>query len=193
MAGKLLIASTVLASAFALPAPSSSRRDSYPRANYTTGSIIWGSCPPGVPGAPILQCANYSVPVDWDTPHGQHFNLGMVKLPAAQSNATFEKVGALFMNPGGPGGAASQFVGALALGAIKSEFFLGSFDIIGLDPRGVGLSNQVQCDPEIYAERVSLFPQTEEELERLKDKNQRLGESCLNLTGPVFEHLDTIR
>jgi hypothetical protein len=64
---------------------------------------------------------------------------------------------------------------------------------VGLDPRGVGLSNQVQCDPAIYAERVSLFPQTEEELAKLKDKNRRLGESCLNHTGRVFEHLDTIR
>ena len=64
---------------------------------------------------------------------------------------------------------------------------------VGLDPRGVGLSNQVQCDPSIYADRVSLFPQAEEELVKLKDKNRRFGESCLNGTGRVFEHLDTIR
>lgn len=64
---------------------------------------------------------------------------------------------------------------------------------VGLDTRGVGLSNQVQCDPAIYAERVGLFLQTEEELAKLKDKNRRFGESCLNRTGRVFEHLDTIR
>jgi hypothetical protein len=62
-----------------------------------------------------------------------------------------------------------------------------------LDPRGVGLSNQVQCDMSIYAERVSLFPQDEEELGKLRDKNRRFGESCRTLTGPLFEHLDTIR
>ncbi|KAF9697460.1 hypothetical protein EKO04_004574 [Ascochyta lentis] len=44
----------------------------------------------------------------------------------------------------------------------------------------------------IYAERVTLFPQTEDELLRLEDKNRRLGESCRGLTGKVFEHLDTV-
>ena len=45
---------------------------------------------------------------------------------------------------------------------------------------------------EIYAERVSLFPNTKEELEKLADKNKRLGESCREKTGRVFEFADTI-
>ncbi|KAF3042318.1 hypothetical protein E8E12_000768 [Didymella heteroderae] len=174
--------------AHALPAPSSVQSD---LTLHTPSSITWAACPSEVLGASLLQCASYSVPVDWNEPHGEHFDLGLVKLPGTPSNSTFQKVGTLFVNPGGPGGPASQFVAALALGSIKSEY-LGSFDIVGLDPRGVGLSHQVQCDPAIYAERVSLFPQTGEEFAKLKDKNRRFGESCLNRTGGVFEHLDTI-
>ncbi|KAF2123384.1 hypothetical protein P153DRAFT_427037 [Dothidotthia symphoricarpi CBS 119687] len=112
-------------------------------------------------------------------------------ISAIPSNLT-SKVGSLFINPGGPGGSASELIAQLALGAIQSEVFLASFDFIGLDPRGVGLSSQVQCDMDIYAERVSLFPETEEDLEKLIDKNKRLGESCRELTGPLLEHLDTI-
>lgn len=197
----------VFALASALPAPAKPGSDLVLR---TASSITWDVCPPDVLGAPLLRCASFSVPVDWNEPDGEQFDLGLVKLPGATSNSTFHKIGTLFINPGGPGGPASQFVAALALGSIKSDYFLGSFDIVrwcilqqrcsvdnrlqvGLDPRGVGLSNQVQCDSAIYAERVSLFPQTEEELRKLKDKNRRFGESCLNRTGPVFEHLDTIR
>ncbi|KAF2679124.1 alpha/beta-hydrolase [Lentithecium fluviatile CBS 122367] len=113
------------------------------------------------------------------------------QLLAAPSNTT-AKVGSLFVNPGGPGGSATELVAAIAGGAIQSEAVLASFDFIGLDPRGVGLSRQVRCDEKIYAERVSLFPKTREEFDALEDKNKRLGTSCRELTGPLLEHVDTI-
>ena len=117
----------------------------------------------------------------------------MVKLPAISSNST-KKIGSLFINPGGPGGSAAEIVPLFGPGAPGfDETLRASFDIIGLDPRGVGLSHQVKCDNTIYGERVSMFPKNEEEYEKLVDKNRRLGESCRKLTGPLFEHLDTIR
>lgn len=73
-----------------------------------------------------------------------------------------------------------------------SSELLNSFDLIGVDPRGVGLSAKSQCDPNIWNERVSQFPKTKEDYDRLVDKNKRLGESCLNRTGDVINHLDTI-
>ncbi|KAH4070358.1 hypothetical protein HBI75_088190 [Parastagonospora nodorum] len=159
-------------------------------ANKAQSTIEWSTCPKEVGAS--LQCGNLSVPIDWDQPGGEHFTLGMVKLPAISSNST-KKIGSLFVNPGGPGGSAAEIVPFFGPGAPGfDETLRASFDIIGLDPRGVGLSNQIQCDMTIYAERVSLFPQTEEEYEKLVDKNRRLGESCRKLTGPLFEHLDTI-
>ncbi|CAO2650887.1 Nn.00g091840.m01.CDS01 [Neocucurbitaria sp. VM-36] len=115
----------------------------------------------------------------------------LVKLPAIPSKTT-SKVGSLFINPGGPGGRASGLVAQIGMGAIQAESLLASFDLIGLDPRGVGLSKQIECDMTIYAERVSLFPQSEEEFEQLVDKNRRLGESCRNKFGRLVEHIDTI-
>jgi pimeloyl-ACP methyl ester carboxylesterase len=109
------------------------------------------------------------VPIDRESPHGEHFNLGLVKLPAAATNSTSPKVGALFVDPGGPGGLASGLVDTITLGAIQSEFFLSSFDIIGLDPPGVGLSHKVRCDMSVYAESVSSYSQSHEELARLLD------------------------
>ncbi|USP80977.1 tap domain-containing protein [Curvularia clavata] len=165
----------------------------FPPLNSTTSSVSWNACPPQLGFPSALECATFSVPVDWDTPYGEHFDLGLVKLPAIPSNTT-SKIGPLFINPGGPGSPASGIVASMALGAFEHQTLQlrAWFDIIGLDPRGVGLSHQVNCSKEIYAEAISLFPQTQEEYDALADKNKRLGESCRELTGPLLEHVDTI-
>ncbi|KAJ5065623.1 hypothetical protein J3E74DRAFT_462115 [Bipolaris maydis] len=99
------------------------------------------------------------------------------------SNTT-SKIGSVFINPGGPGSAASSLVSLIAISAFPGQTpqLRPAFDIIGLDPRGTGMSHQA----------VSLFPQTEEEYAALAEKNKRLGESCRELTGPLLEHVDTI-
>lgn len=184
---ELLIA--LFACASAAPSLLSLRNSSVE--NCTASSITWTACPPGYDAR--LQCANFSVPIDWDTPQGEHFNLGLIKLPAAPTNISGPKVGKLFINPGGPGGSAVEVVQYIAKGFLNNAQFPARFDLIGMDPRGVGLSNQVKCDKSIYLERVSLFPQTETDFEKLIDKNRRLGESCLNMTGPLLGYIDTIR
>ncbi|KAJ4304617.1 hypothetical protein N0V90_000143 [Kalmusia sp. IMI 367209] len=159
--------------------------------NSTAPSIAFAPCPEELGAPPALECATYSVPLNWDEPEGEHFDLGLVRLPA-NANST-KKIGSLFINPGGPGGEASTFIASLVLGVLPTpEGLTDSFDLIGLDPRGVGLSNAVQCDQEIWAERVSWFPKTQEEYDALVDKNRRYGESCREKTGPLLEYLDTI-
>lgn len=165
----------------------------FPPVNSTLLSISWTRCPSELGLPSILECARFSVPIDWDSPYGEHFDLGLVKLPAMPSNTT-SKVGPLFINPGGPGVPASTMVSSMAQGAFQNQTLQlrAVFDIIGLDPRGTGMSHQMNCSKDIYAERVSLFPQTEEEYDALFDKNKRLGESCRKFTGPLLEHVDTI-
>ncbi|KAH7076250.1 TAP-like protein-domain-containing protein [Paraphoma chrysanthemicola] len=139
-----------------------------------------------------LQCGNITVPVDWAAPSGETFTLRMVRLPRP-ANATRPRVGSLFINPGGPGGSGVTAVANIASGFEPvSEEILHSFDLIGVDPRGVQQSVESICDSAIWAERVSLFPKTQEEYDRLVDKNRRLGESCRAQMGSVVDHLDTI-
>ena len=156
--------------------------------------IAWATCDPSLSLPSNLQCANLTVPVDWNnTADGcASFNLGMVRL-VRPSNSTAERIGHLFINPGGPGGSAITTVAGIARGSRNvSSDLRNSFDIIGVDPRGVGLSAGSQCDPAIWNERVSQFPKTMEDYDRLVDHNKRLGESCLNRTGNVVNFLDTI-
>lgn len=163
---------------------------SFPPPNSTASSITFSKCPDELGAPSSLECGTFSVPINWDEPNGEHFDLGLVRLPAPSNSTT--KIGSLFVNPGGPGGRASEIIAALAAGGFSAPELLNAFDIIGLDPRGVGLSQQIECDISIYAERVSQFPETQEEYDKLVDKNKRFGKSCREKSGPLFEFVDTI-
>ena len=95
--------------------------------------------------------------------------------------------------------ASAAFSSASALSF--SSAVRAKYDIIGLDPRGVGYSSPVQCDPDIFNERVpTLFlykngttdVNDTAAFENLVNHNKRLGQSCANLTGPLLNYLDTI-
>ena len=97
-------------------------------AGYYAQRLSWQSCDKG------FECARLYVPFDYSRPAGPRFSLPVVKLPAANPAS---RVGALVINPGGPGGSGVEY----ALGARSGEFtqnVLNRFDIVGFDPRGVG-------------------------------------------------------
>lgn len=98
-------------------------------AGYYAQRLDWQPCDNG------FECARLLVPFDYAWPGGRRFSLSVIKLPAADPS---RRIGALVVNPGGPGGSGVQY----ALGA-RSEFpaaVLDRFDIVGFDPRGVGAS-----------------------------------------------------
>jgi pimeloyl-ACP methyl ester carboxylesterase len=98
-------------------------------AGYYAQHLDWQPCDAG------FQCAQLTVPFDYARPDGPRFTLPVIKLPAADPA---QRIGALVINPGGPGGSGVQY----ALGA-RLEFpaaILDRFDIVGFDPRGAGAS-----------------------------------------------------
>nr|MDT0525835.1 alpha/beta hydrolase [Streptomyces sp. DSM 41633] len=52
---------------------------------------------------PTAQCGTVAVPIDWNSadPQGAQAQLAVIRIPA-----TGERIGALFINPGGPGASA---------------------------------------------------------------------------------------
>jgi pimeloyl-ACP methyl ester carboxylesterase len=98
-------------------------------AGYYAQRLDWQPCDSG------FQCARLLVPFDYGRPDGRRFSLPVIRLPAADPS---RRIGALVVNPGGPGGSGVQY----ALGA-RGEFpaaVRARFDIVGFDPRGVGAS-----------------------------------------------------
>jgi pimeloyl-ACP methyl ester carboxylesterase len=86
------------------------------------------------------QCATAKVPLDYDRPWGRQTTLALLRVKAIDRK---HKIGSLFVNPGGPGGSATTF--ALAAPLFLSDALLKRFDIVGMDPRGVGFSDNVTC------------------------------------------------
>lgn len=185
--GRPVISAALVSLTILLIAPSSAHSL---EARQNSSSIKWGDCPHEV-GSSALQCANYSVPLDWDEPQGKQITLGMAKLPG---NDTANHIGNLFINPGGPGGSATAFLADLAQRSFpySGDDLKGRFDIIGIDPRGIGLSSPVQCDIELYNRRISQFPTDSTSYQTMVDFWKAVGESCRNITGPLVDHLDTI-
>jgi pimeloyl-ACP methyl ester carboxylesterase len=154
-------------------------------------SLGWDTCPATAKLPTKLTCASVKVPVDWAHPRGPAITIGMARLDDTRPG---ERLGDLFVNPGGPGGAASQ---ALAFQAEGQAYFtravLDHYTLIGLDPRGVGLSTRIECDPALYNKPVSLFPATTVDFNALMAHNKAFGDSCVGRSGALMSHLDAVQ
>lgn len=108
----------------------------------TTPAPQWGSCDTLIADAylPTALCTSVPVPIDEADPAGPHADLAVIKIPASG-----RRLGALFMNPGGPGASAVDSVVSLADG-LDGGPIAEHFDLVGFDPRGVGYSTpQLRC------------------------------------------------
>jgi pimeloyl-ACP methyl ester carboxylesterase len=97
--------------------------------------LEWADC--GEAGA---QCATATVPKDYDNPGRGTLDLQVARSPATDPE---HRIGSLFFNFGGPGAFAAPFVEAF--GAEVFPVLNERFDIIGLDPRGTGLADGLDC------------------------------------------------
>lgn len=108
----------------------------------TTAPLLkWQKCPADVKDQ-SLQCSTVEVPLDYRNPRGRKIKIVISKLASTNPD---KRHGVLLTNSGGPGGAGLAFpAGLRKLGLPKSV--LDTYDVIGIDPRGVGHSSPVTCD-----------------------------------------------
>jgi len=154
----------------------------------TPAPIQWTRCSEQLPAE--LECAQMQVPLDYAAPGGETITLGLTRMQATDPD---KRIGSLVINPGGPGSGGSEVLSVQAqVGAPITARLREYFDLVGYDPRGVGLSTPVQCDPEIWNEGGSLFPKDQSAYDAMIAHNKAFAESCLEKTGPVLAHLDTV-
>ena len=84
--------------------------------------------------------ATIKLPLDYDKPTGAKVRVALFKVPAADRA---NRIGTLFVNPGGPGGSGVAL--ARSASTFLSQDILNRFDIVGFDPRGTNGSTQVRC------------------------------------------------
>jgi pimeloyl-ACP methyl ester carboxylesterase len=131
----------------------------------TPDPIDWDDC-----GA--VDCATLDVPLDYADPEGEQIELYIARSPAAG-----ERKGALFVNPGGPGAGAAELAEILPF--LLPEEIADHFDIVGIDPRGVGGSTPIDCGidaADLYA--VDPTIETPEDEEALLEVSQDYADDC---------------
>jgi len=99
-------------------------------------SIDFAQCP----GSAVAQCGTLRVPANWSHPKGRKISVAVARDPADDPS---HRIGTLFFNPGGPGDGAVKYV--IAADTFFSETLRARFDVVGVDPRGVGGSTPITC------------------------------------------------
>jgi len=148
--------------------------------------LSWHSCDGG------FQCTTVKVPLDYAHPGGATLRLAVVRQPA-QGGSGVKKLGPLLVNPGGPGGSAVQYAeyAARAYPAAVRQ----AYDIVGVDPRGVGASAPVSCltDRQMDAyTRADETPDTSAETNALVAADTGFGKGCAQHSGPELGHVSTV-
>ena len=85
--------------------------------------------------------ATMQVPLNWADVTGKKISLTVVRIRSVKQK---NRIGSLLINPGGPGESGIDYAIPAALEELPAAI-LDRFDIIGFDPRGIGLSSPIQC------------------------------------------------
>ncbi|MET9269849.1 alpha/beta fold hydrolase [Kribbella sp. NPDC003557] len=144
--------------------------------------LDWKACKPGA----VEQCAMLTVPLDWSKPSGPTTNVFVAKVPAKDQK---HKLGALFFNPGGPGGAGGSIFAAGLADAVLAQY-RDRYDLVSFDPRGTGSSSQLDCGP-VLRRGVPVFPKSKAQYDALVASSRATGEQCLKQHGDLMRNLDT--
>ncbi len=164
-----------------------------PIAPTARATLTWGNCgrflkhPDDVPTA---QCVGVPVPIDYANPGAGQAQLAVIRIPA-----TGPRIGALLVNPGGPGASAVDMVAGMGAQLAGSEISR-RFDLVGFDPRGVGHSTpplRCQTDAEFDAyRREPMVDYSPPGVTHIEQVYRQLAQRCLNRNGSAFlENLGT--
>ncbi|MDX3239521.1 alpha/beta hydrolase [Streptomyces sp. ME03-5709C] len=106
-------------------------------AAYYRQIVDWKPCT----GRPAFQCTTLRAPLDYTRPEAGDIRLAATRKRAAGTGA--RRIGSLLFNPGGPGEPAITSLWSYA-GAF-SPAVRTAYDLVAVDPRGVGSSTPVHC------------------------------------------------
>ncbi|MEU4142836.1 alpha/beta hydrolase [Streptomyces parvulus] len=115
--------------------------------------LKWGKCPKEL-AAPRVQCGSLKVPLDYDDPDGKSITIALTKMASSDPD---RRHGVLLTNPGGPGNPGLNHPALLAQAKLPDEV-QATYDIIGMDPRGVGASTPTTCDLTAKQQARGNFP-----------------------------------
>jgi len=147
---------------------------------FYTQSLLWTDCGIG-------KCTRVDVPVDYADPDGKTLQIAVKVVPALGPGGR-----SLFLNPGGPGASGLRFADYLA-GKISADV-RKRYDLVNVDPRGVGESTPVDCVSESAFAAFAASdpdPDTPAEIKAFREEHRKFGEGCKRRSGAVAAHVST--
>jgi len=151
--------------------------------SVTGAPLHWAPCD----DVPDTQCAGLSVPVDPANPTGPHFTLRLGRVPALDPA---HKQGALLFIPGGPGAGIAATLGENRAAQHIDEL-RRTWDVVSFDPRGIGESSPIRCDPALVppVSPPQVQPPSAAQLAAIARTNAKFFQSCFAATGELMAHL----
>jgi pimeloyl-ACP methyl ester carboxylesterase len=148
--------------------------------------LHWSACR----DLPDIECAGLELPIDPARPDGTQFTLRLGRVSATDPA---RKKGVLLFIPGGPGVGISGVFGLLR-GLQHIDDFARQYDVVSFDPRGIGESNPLRCDPDTLpsASEPIYHAPTLAEFEALARANATFFQSCFTATGELMAHLSAV-
>ncbi len=149
-------------------------------ARFYTQEVEWTDCRDA-------RCTRVEVPIDYEDPEGATLMLAVRRIPAKGSGGK-----AMFTNPGGPGGAAQSFAGYIA--ASLPGDLRRTYDVVGVDPRGVGQSQPLEClSDRRFDEFIDIDPDPDDDagIAALAAGVRDMGLACEKNSGELAAHVST--
>jgi pimeloyl-ACP methyl ester carboxylesterase len=125
-----------------------------------------------------FECATLKVPLDYADPAGPALGVKVLRLRASDPDM---RIGSLVVNPGGPGGSGVEYAQAAEGGWIVGRAVRRVYDVVGFDPRGVGMSVAVDCLSDAQLDRflnADPDPDTEAEVARAVKQAKMFADGC---------------
>ena len=145
--------------------------------------LKWSACG----DVPETDCAGLEVPIDYAEPNGAKFTLRLGRAPAVDPA---KRKGVLLILPGGPGAGIIEELGTMRTEQHIPEF-QQQYDVVTFDPRGIGKSSPVRCDPKAApkAELPMDRKPTQAEFDAVAHANATFVQSCADASGELIWHL----
>jgi pimeloyl-ACP methyl ester carboxylesterase len=149
--------------------------------------LVWTQC------GGSIECATLTVPLDYAHPRDQTIAISLNRQRATDPS---RRIGSLVINPGGPGESGTALLGR-DLGVLTPTV-KQRFDIVEMDPRGVGNSGGFRCNGGDASSsgagtgaKVDPVPATPEARAVLVAADRAYAQACARGAGALLGHIGT--